>query len=144
MGWCIVHCTHMPSDCDSVISSHFKSQFLRSFLSIICIVLSRSIAGPYAGGGRWVRTNPPPLHQEGGVRWSNVTLSLAAVLYTCQEMQYTGTLQTRAYQKAEQLEVQLEGRACVLLMHLLAKFSSSNPPILKLRTGLYCIVLACW
>ena len=31
-------------------------------------------------------------------------------------MQYTDTLQTRAYQKADQLEVQLEGGARVLLM----------------------------
>ena len=42
---------------------------------------------------------------------------LAAILYTCQEMQYTDTLQTRTYQNAEQLEMQLEGEACILLMH---------------------------
>ena len=43
------------------------------------------------------------------VRWSNITLGLAAILYTCQEMQYTDTLQTHAYQIVQQLEVQLEG-----------------------------------
>ena len=32
-------------------------------------------------------------------------------------MQYTDTLQTHVYRKAEQLEVQLEGRARILLMH---------------------------
>ena len=61
-------------------------------------------AGPYTGGS--VGSNEPPRCTK-SVRWSNVTLSLAAVLYNCQEMQYTDTLQTRTYQKAEQLEVQL-------------------------------------
>ena len=32
-------------------------------------------------------------------------------------MQYTDTLQTHAYEKAEQLEVQLEGGARGLLIH---------------------------
>ena len=32
-------------------------------------------------------------------------------------MQYTDTLQTRAYQNAEQLEVPLEGGAHILLMY---------------------------
>ena len=44
-------------------------------------------------------------------------MGLAAIPYICQEMQYTDTLQTCAYQKAEQLEVQLESGARILLMH---------------------------
>ena len=62
---------------------------------------------PVRRGGS-VGSNEPPRCTK-SVRLSNVTLGLAVILYTCQEMQYTDTLQTRAYQKAEQLEVQLEG-----------------------------------
>ena len=40
-------------------------------------------------------------------------------------MQYTDTLQTRVYQKAEQLEVQLESGARVLLMLSMGRFASS-------------------
>ena len=63
---------------------------------------------PVRRGGS-VGSNEPPRCTK-SVRLSNVTLGLAAILYTCQEMQYTDMLQTRAYQ---QLEVQLEGGALV-------------------------------
>ena len=45
-------------------------------------------------------------------------MGLAAIQYICQEMQYTDTLQTRAYQNAEQLEVQLEIGPRILLIHI--------------------------
>ena len=59
----------------------------------------------------WVWTKPPAAPR------ASFEVTLAAILYTCQEMQYTDTLQTRTYQNAEQLEMQLEGEACILLMH---------------------------
>ena len=49
--------------------------------------------------------------------WSNVTVGLAAMPYIYQEMQDTDMLQTHDYQKAEELEVQLESGAHILLMH---------------------------
>ena len=55
------------------------------------------------GGVRWVERTPPRYTKS--VRWSNVTLSLAAVLYTCQEML---ALQTRLP----------ESRAAILEVHI--------------------------
>ena len=77
----------------------------------MCIRFSLQIRPVRRGGGSVA--NPP-----GTAPRASFEVTLVAILYTCQEMQYTDMLQTRAYQNAEQLEVQLEGGARILLIHL--------------------------
>ena len=104
--------------------SHYSQNYsgIISMYSSETSYLGRSPCYPWCScqartQGGSVDSNVPPRCTK-SVRLSNVILGLAAILYTCQEMQYTDTLQTRAYQKSEQLEVQLEGGARVLLIHL--------------------------